>query len=242
MKNGNEYVAELYAQGFTFLPALYSPAECAQMRRIMDDFWQSQGSPSLADSAFGFTIHPMMARVPDMAPFLDRPATIEILSGALQDEARLAHLGARISGAQSVPRLPWHNHYAWDAGHLPQRTRIERLLIGIYVDGTQAEVGPFIALPRRVNDPLGAPHGAPDEAWPGETQAEMPCGSLAIFDTALWHAAARGTGQTARRLWGAHFQGWNDARTHPEDNEVDAPAIAIYKGAHPRLKRLLERD
>lgn len=166
---------------------------------------------------------------------------IETLSGALQDEAHLVHLGARISGPQSVARLPWHNHYAWDGALLPQRTRIERLLIGIYVDGTETAAGPFIALPRRLNDPLGTPLGALYAAWPGEAQIEIPCGSIAIFDTALWHAAARGTGQSVRRLWGAHFQGWNDARTHPEDNAVNVPEIAAHKAAHPHLKRILER-
>lgn len=60
----NEHVAELYERGFTFLPALYDSAECAQMRYILDGFWESQGSPCLAGSAFGFTIHPMMARLP----------------------------------------------------------------------------------------------------------------------------------------------------------------------------------
>lgn len=238
--NTQQHLKELNTRGFTFLPSLYDAAECAEMRRILDDYWMSQGSPSLAGGAFGFTIHPMMTRVPDMAPFLDRAEPIEILAGALQDEVRLVHLGARISGPQSVARLPWHNHYSWDTGNLAGRDRIERLLIGIYADGTQEESGPLIALPRGLNDELGAPLGDESQAWPGEQKVEMPPGSVAIFDTALWHAAARGTGGKSRRLWGAHFQGWSDARTHPEDNAVDAPEIAAHKAAHPRLKRLID--
>ena len=238
--NTLQHIEALNERGFTFLPSLYDAAECAAMRRILDDYWMSQGSPSLAGGAFGFTIHPMMTRVPDMAPFLDRAEPIDVVAGALCDDVRLVHLGARISGPQSVMRLPWHNHYSWDTENLAKRDRIERLLIGIYVDGTQEESGPFIALPRAFNEELGAPRDAMDEAWPGEERVEMPPGSVAIFDTALWHAAARGTSGNARRLWGAHFQGWSDARPHPEDNAVNAPEIAAHKRAHPRLKRLID--
>lgn len=234
------YVKQLQEQGFCVLPGFFSAADCRRMRDIMDGYWHAQGRPPLDASDFGFTIHPMMARMPDMAAYLDAPETIAILGDALQDDVRLVHLGARISGPQSAPRLPWHNHYAWDPDGLPRRDRLERLLAGVYVDGTNAESGPLIALPRRVNDPLGAPRGGAHALWPGEVRVEAPPGSVVLFDTALWHTAERGTSDSLRRLWGGHYQGWREQRPHPEDNEVNAPEIAAAKAARPRLAALID--
>jgi hypothetical protein len=208
------------------------------MRGIMDDYWKSQGSPPLEENGFGFAIHPMMPRVPEMAQFLDAPEAIEILGAALRDDVRLVHLGARISGPQSAARIGWHNHYAWDAEKLPQRARLERLLTAIYVDGTTPASGSLVALPRGFNDAQGTPPGP--GAHPGEMRVNAPAGSMVIFDTALWHDAERGTGKGIRRLWGTHFQGWSETRAHPEDNEVNPPAIAVYKSRMPRLRALIE--
>jgi len=245
MSNIQFHVDQLYERGYTALPAFFSEDDCAQMREIMDDFWRSQGSPSLAGAEFGFTIHPMMARVPRMAPFFERDLPNEIMRAALGEEPRLVHMGARVSGPSSVPRIPWHHHYGnfgdygWNADDLLKRTRLERILSGVYVDGTLPESGPFITLPRRFNDPLSAPKGDIRGAWEGEQKVEMPPGSVAIFDTALWHAAAKGTGTSARRLWGGHYQGQSETRAHPEDNEVNSPEIADQLEHLPRLRALI---
>lgn len=247
--NLSQHVTALYERGFTVLPAYFDARDCQKQRDILDDYWKSKGSPSLSAGTFGFTIHPMMPNIPDMAPFLDVPAAIEIMAEALRDEVRLVHLGARISGPQSAHRIEWHNHYssnwngepnAWNPDDLPRRHRLERVLAGVYTDGTLPESGALIALPRRYNDPLGEPLGELHQAWPGEAKVEAPPGSIAIFDTALWHSAAKGTGTANRRLWGAHYQGWSETRAHPEDNAVNAGEIADYKNQIPRLKKLID--
>lgn len=245
--NITQHVSELYERGFTVLPAYFSAAQCQKQRNILDGYWKSQGSPSLSGKTFGFTIHPLLPNVPDLAPFLDVPEAIEIMSEALRDEVRIVHVGARVSGPQSAERIEWHNHYAsngngaseWNQSDLARRDRLERVLAGVYTDGTLPESGALITLPRRYNDPLGEPRGALLQAWPGEAKVEAPPGSIAIFDTALWHAAAKGTGHGMRRLWGAHYQGWSETRCHPEDNQVDATEIAGYKAASPRLQKLI---
>ena len=238
--NISSHVNELYENGFTVLPAYFDAQDCQQMRDILAGYWKSQGSPPLEENAFGFAIHPMLPRVPEMARFLDAPEAIDILGEALRDEPRLMHVGARISGPQSAQRIGWHDHYAWDAQNIPQRDRLERILTAIYVDGTTPESGSLIALPRRFNDPLGkAPQAG---VHPDEVKVNAPPGSIALFDTALWHDAERGTGNGLRRLWGTHFQGWNDVRLHPEDNEVDPPQITEAKSQSARLKAIIERS
>ncbi|MEO6909158.1 MAG: phytanoyl-CoA dioxygenase family protein [Abditibacteriaceae bacterium] len=238
--NSSQHTTALYEKGFTVLPAFYDAADCQDMREIMDDYWKSQGSPSLQQNDFGFAIHPMLPQVPEIAKYLDASEPLEILSEALRQEARLMHVGARISGSQSAPRIGWHNHYSWGEGNLPKRNRLERILTAVYVDGTTPESGSLIALPRQFNDPQG---DCPNEGeHPDEIKVNAPAGSVVIFDTALWHDAERGTGNGIRRLWGTHFQGWSDCRTHPEDNEVDTPKISSFKNHLPRLKAIVERE
>ncbi len=237
--NPEEKAREIYEQGFCVLPAVYNADECRRMIEIMDAHWRDRGSPPLEN--FGFNIHPMMPQTPDIAPFLDQPLVIETTRETLRDDVRLVHLGARMSDRQSAERIEWHNHYAWDAASIPRRERIERVLWGIYVDGSNAEAGPLIALPRQFIQPLHAPLGELSAAWPGEVEVSAPPGSVVIFDTALWHAARRGSKATMRHLWGCHVQGWNDDRTHPEDNLCDVPEIAEYKRTHPTLRSLVER-
>jgi len=233
-----KHVREVYEQGFTYVPAFYSPAECAQMREIIDAYWRSKGSPALNLAEFGFTIHPLLAAVPNLIPFMDRPILRDLLGEVLMDEPRCAHLGSRMSDVQCVERLPWHHHYGWDNNGLLGRKRIERVLWSPYVDGSMDEVGPVVMYPRRVDDPIGDMRGPLQQAWPGEVALKMPPGSMTVFDTAVWHSAKRGTQPGRRRLWGAHFQGWNDPRNHPEDNAVDVPEANQFKKS-PTLKSFI---
>ena len=152
----------------------------------------------------------------------------------------MTHAGARISDERSDAAIGWHEHYSWDKSAIPTRTRCERVLGGIYVDGSTAAAGNLIALPRRFNDPLGAAPGAPQAPWPNEVIVEAPPGSWSIFDTALWHTARRGSQPGKRRLFGCHFQAWSNPRPHPEDNDVNPPAIAGYKKTSPLLHGLLD--
>lgn len=235
--------SELRELGYCALPAYYSEDECQRMRDEMDGYWASQGSPDLGSKVGGFNIHPMMTKVPAMAQFLDVPEVREIFGRVLEDEVRLVHLGARTSGPQSEARLPWHHHYGWDASRLAGRKRMERILAGVYVDGTQDESGALVVIPRKFDEPLGEPLGEGQEAWPGEVHVKLPPGSIALFDTAIWHSALRGTGNKSRRLWGGHYQGWNDPRPHPEDHEdLCPPEIAEWVAERPGLKSLLVRE
>jgi hypothetical protein len=230
---------QVYDQGFCIFPGIYDAAECRRMNDIMDQHWRQNGSPVMTD--FGYNIHPMMPQTPEIAPFLDRPEALDTLGEIFREEPRLMHLGARMSGRSSAERITWHHHYAWDTERIPTRDRIERVLWGIYVDGTNDEAGPLVALPRKYNDPIGEPLGEAPLAWPGEQEVIAPPGSLVIFDTALWHAARRGSSEKIRHLWGCHWQGWSETRSHPEDNAVDVPEVAAYTDASPRLKSVIRR-
>jgi ectoine hydroxylase-related dioxygenase (phytanoyl-CoA dioxygenase family) len=79
------------------------------------------------------------------------------------------------------------------------------------------------------------------EAWPGEVEVLLPPGSVAIFDTTLWHSAKAGTQPGLRRLFGAHYQGWSETRVHGEDNACDSPEVLAETRDNIRFRNLVER-
>lgn len=235
-----EQVQQFLEQGFCCYEGVLDAREQDQIRAAMDNYWQAQGGGGIGNE-FGFGINPLLPAIPELAQFLAHPLIVETLRELFDDEVHLVHAGARMSNQSSGPRIGWHNHYSWDASEVPNRARPTRALAGIYVDGTQPQVGPLIALPRRVEEPIGEPRGAGLEAWPGEVEVIMAPGSIAIFDTTLWHAAKAGTKPGMRRLFGAHYQGWQNPRSHPEDNACNVPEVEEYKRSEPRFRSLVER-
>jgi hypothetical protein len=202
-------------QGYCTIDSVFTPDECQDMRDRLQTYWRAQGAPPM--KSFGFTIHPMLPRIPELKRFLIHPVLINAISEMFNEEAVLKHGGARMSDDRCEPAIGWHDHYAWDPARIPQRKRCERLLAGIYVDGSNAASGPLTAIPRRYNEPLG---NAPQGDDPREVAIDCPPGSIVIFDTALWHRAKRGNARAIRHLFGGHYMPKSDLRPHPEDNDV----------------------
>ena len=235
---------EVYDNGFCILEAIYTPLEIAEMRDLMDTYWEEQGSPPMEN--WGFGIAPLAQKVPELIQYFSHPDVVAVLKAVLRDEVHLVHAGARMSGAESAPAIGWHHHYAWegydewDKNAIPTRPKIERVLGALYVDGSNAQSGPLVALPRGFQTPFQSPLGEMTDNWPGELKVEAPPGSMVVFDTTLWHTAHRGNTPGTRHLFGAHFQGWSDPRPHPEDNLCDGPQIEPFKEDNPILRGLLE--
>jgi len=230
---------QVYEQGFCVLEAVYSEAEVRAVNQKLDDYWEQMGSPPMLGN--GIFIHPLATNVPELMPFYDKQIAIETMKLVLRDDVRLAHTGSRMSNEESAENIGWHVHYSWDAQNLPRRDHIDRILAGCYADGSSPEVGPLIVLPRKFNDPLQEPLGDVMADWPGQVEVEAPPGSVIIFDTPLWHTAKRGTRPGLRHGFGAHYQGWNNPASHPEDNACEGPGTEEYKKQNPGLRSLLER-
>jgi hypothetical protein len=236
-----EKVQQLLEQGFCIFEAVLSESEQSEIREVIDEYWRSHDGPSKEDG-FGMGIHPLMPVLPQLGVHLAHPVIVDTLREVFQEEVRLVHAGARISSQASAPRLSWHHHYPWDASALPERTKPERVLAAVYVDGTLPSTGALVVLPRAFNEPIGEMRGDNMLAWPGERDVLMRPGSIALFDTALWHAAKAGNQPGLRRLFGAHYQGWSETRAHPEDNACNVPEIEPYKQVNSRLRGLVEND
>lgn len=235
-----EKAQQLLEQGFCSFEGVLSEEEQAAIRESIDGYWRAHEGPDKQDG-FGMGIHPLMPVLPKLGVHLAHPVIVDTLREVFGEEPRLVHAGARISSQASAPRISWHHHYSWDESTLPGRTRPERVLAGVYVDGTMPSTGALVTLPRAFNDPIGELRGDHMQAWEGEMDVVMPPGSIALFDTALWHAAKAGNQPGLRRLFGAHYQGWSETRSHPEDNACDVPEIEPYKQVNARLRGLVEK-
>lgn len=210
-----QHATEILERGFCTVDGFFNSDEQQEMRDRLGAFWQAQGAPPM--KGFGFNIHPLLPRIPELKRFLIHPELMGLLGEMFGEDAVLKHGGARLSDQHCDAAIGWHDHYHWDPAQIPTRARCERLLVGIYIDGSNAQSGPLTAIPRRFNEPLGA---APVGDDPREVAVDCPPGSLVIFDTALWHRAKRGSAPAIRHLYGGHYMPRSDARTHPEDNDV----------------------
>jgi hypothetical protein len=206
---------QLETQGFAIIDRLFDARRSAAMRAELEAYWRSVGSPPF--DGWGFGIHPLVPKFPEMGKELVHPAIMKALREIFDEEAVCVHGGARMANERSSAAIDWHNHYSWDTANLASRTRCERVLCGLYLSGSNVEAGPLTAVARSLNEPIGEIPGLND---PREIMVEAAPGSVVIFDTALWHRAKTGTRPGIRSGFGGHYQPVSETRSHPEDNDV----------------------
>ena len=222
------------------IESAYDEKECDQIRTIFKRLCDKRGGFSEKQPTIGF--HPLLELGPEMAPFYVKPILVDAMEEVLQDDVRLAHTGAAAFNNSPIQPIltTWHDHYAWEIPPTGlQREHPERILCGVYVDGSDREIGPLIVLPRQLNDSVEA-KGDGDAVWEGEEEVVMPPGTAVIFDTAVWHCSRRGTSRGPRHIWGGHYQGWSNPTPHPEDNSADNPIVNEHRDNLPLLRAMLD--
>ena len=231
---------EVNDHGYCVIESAYDDQECEEMRAIFDALCVKKGGYSADQPSVGF--HPLLELGPEIAPYYAKSVLVDAMAEVLQDDVRLAHSGAAVfDKALTKPILTqWHVHYAWE---IPdeglQRENSERILCNIYVDGSSIEVGPLIVLPRQLNESVDR-KGDVSVDWEGQDVVVVPPGAAVIFDTAVWHCSRRGSAKGMRRIWGGHYQGWNNPTPHPEDNTADNPTLTGYRNELSLLRSLLD--
>ncbi|HYE05610.1 MAG TPA: hypothetical protein VEL07_08760 [Planctomycetota bacterium] len=244
-----EAAARILEQGFVSLPGLMPPADRAAAGRVLDDLIDRGEAGD--HPGFGYAIHPLLTRDRRLGRWIADPLLLEICSAVIGDEAVIVHSGSRVVDARhriEGGRLPWHNHAATPAlreiapGDPRRGTRPKRLLFGWTFDGSDAETGALVIIPRRFDDPLAPPSADRKAAWPGEVEVDQPPGTAGIFTLDLWHSAKWPVaGARRRRGMGCHVQGRNDPAPHPEDHVHAGPEIDAACAEFPALARALRR-
>jgi hypothetical protein len=211
---------QIESVGYAVLPSVFTDAELARMRALLDAEHAASGVPSLA--GWGYGCHPLIGRIPEFSQYIRHPTLVAAFAAVFGEPVRLAHSGARLASHESLSYIDWHHHYGWsDTTALATRQRCERILFNLYLDGSDPGIGSLVVHPRRLNDPLDRLHAPADAAWPGQTDVVLAPGQAVVFDTALWHSARAGTTPGRRRLWGGHIMPLSDRRPHVEDNGAE---------------------
>ena len=236
-------VASLLERGYCVVEGSLDARQCALATEVLDGLI---AGGQAHETAMGYVIHPLCTRDGRIHDLFCDPTVLAIMAGVFEDDVRLMHSGSRVSDQRS-PRLGWHAHpYTAEESQIPpgdhlRGSRPVRLLCNWYVDGSTPESGPLVVLPRRYDDPLAPPALGRGEPWPGEVAVTCAPGSAVIFSIDLWHCALAGTADGRRRLFGGHFQGWNNPRPHREDQVHEGPVIEASFGRNPTFAGLLQR-
>ena len=231
---------EVHDHGYCVIESAYDDQECEEMRAIFDALCVKKGGFSADQPSVGF--HPLLELGPEIAPYYAKSVLVDAMAEVLQDDVRLAHSGAAVfDNTLTKPILTqWHVHYAWE---IPdeglQRGNSERILCNIYVDGSSIEVGPLIVLPRQLNESVDRKDDVSVD-WEAQDVVVVPPGAAVIFDTAVWHCSRRGSAKGIRRIWGGHYQGWNNPTPHPEDNTADNSTVNEYRDKMSLLRAMLD--
>jgi hypothetical protein len=232
-------------KGYCILESVYSERDCAEMREIFQRAWSAAGRPGQGGT-FGFVMHPLLKYAPEMARFYANPVVIDALRDVLQDAPRLAHSGGLMSDA-TRNFTEWHYHRSdivdekvvWNLNRAERPNGIERVLGNVYIDGSSDEMGPLLLYPRRAGERLAPPFLDKFSDWPGQVVVHCAPGSMLIFDQSVFHAARSAKAGLTRRIFGGHYQGWNNPAPHREDNLSGGESFLSLKAA-PLFRSLIE--
>ncbi|MBA3847265.1 MAG: hypothetical protein H0X45_11570 [Planctomycetes bacterium] len=244
-----EAAAQVLGQGYAILPRLMPPADQAAAGRVIDEMI-ARGDARDAPG-FGWAIHPLLGRDRRLGRWIADPMMLAICSAVLGDEAVITHTGSRVVDARhriEGGRLPWHNHaFTPDLinvapGDARRGAKPTRLLYGWTLDGSDAETGALVVIPRRWDDPVAPPSADRNAPWPGEVELDQPPGTGVVFTLETWHSAKWPLpGARRRRGMGGHVQGRNNPMPHPEDHQHIGSEVDAACAEFPDLARSLRR-
>ena len=100
--------ADVLRQGYCVLPGVYTPEECAAIRRELDGAYEREKRSSRGGQ-FGCVFHPLLDSAPQMVRFYLKSEVLDVLKCILQDDVNLAHTGALLMDETRQP-CQWHNH------------------------------------------------------------------------------------------------------------------------------------
>lgn len=236
------HAAQIRDRGYTVLPSAYAPPAVARLRAALEREYEAAGRPvpvatgHIADkgthtaaTAAGFAVSRLLSARPEVAPDLLVPAVVEVLRAVLGSDMHLELAG----GLLSDPRRPffkWHNHLGgiddrrWqDRRDYPRGAHCQRILMLLYLEPLDPDAGSLLVLPRRMGDPVEAPHPIERQRWEGQVEITAPVGSAVLLDEATWHAALPQRRAGLRMVLGLYFA----AATAPRPAGLDRSLVAL---------------
>jgi hypothetical protein len=146
---------------------------------------------------------------------------------------RLLELTGAVVSDAGRPFFSWHNHIGGidveafrASGVFPRFERSERLIAVVYLDEIDEDMGPLVALPRRIDEPTEPQRDLRAPRWDGEVLLTFPRGSTLVFEQCTWHAVRTQRRDAQRMFVGTYFA----SRRAPPTQSVDRSLVGLRGG------------
>ena len=107
---------------------------------------------------------------------------------------------------------------------------------------TALRLVPLIVLPRQLNESVDAQRRRIGSDWEAQEDVRGSTlrGSRNLSTPLYGIARVVGLAPSIRRIWGGHYQGWNNPTPHPEDNTADNSTVNEYRDKMSLLRAMLD--
>ena len=220
------YLREIAEQGFAVVPDVFSPGEVDRMRTAIEEvFTREEGALAGHGPHVRFSIN-LTNKHAIFRDMVQHPVLMELMAGLLGDDFILASLHTR-STYPGAPAQGLHRDWLLDR-RIPFPTHVNSMWM---LDDFTAENGATRVVP---GSHLWDEEPETGRAYP-EVQASGKAGSVAVFDSRLYHAggANRSTGRR-RGLTGFFCRAW----AKPQEDHTRSIDPALLADASPLLIRL----
>jgi ectoine hydroxylase-related dioxygenase (phytanoyl-CoA dioxygenase family) len=221
------HLAEMANQGFTIVPDVFSAAEVERMRAAVEAiFAAEEGALGGHGAHVRFSVN-LTNKHATFREAVQHPLLVELMGALLGDDFILGSLHTR-STYPGAPRQGLHRDGMLDR-RIPFPTHINSMWM---LDDFTVENGATRVVP---GSHLWEEEPAPDQVYAAEVQATGAAGSVAVFDSRLFHAGGANHSSGPRRgLTGFFCRSW----AKPQEDHTRSVDQRHLDGASPLLIRL----
>jgi ectoine hydroxylase-related dioxygenase (phytanoyl-CoA dioxygenase family) len=221
------HLGEMAEQGFTIIPDVFSAAEVERMRAAVEEvFAREEGTLGNHGTHVRFSVN-LTNKHATFRETVQNPLLIEIMGALLGDDFIMGSLHTR-STYPGTPEQRLHRDWMLDR-RIPFPTHVNSMWM---LDDFTEENGATRVVP---GSHLWEDAPETGKVYPGETQATGAAGTVAVFDSRLYHAGGANRSSGPRRgLTGFFCRSW----AKPQEDHTRCIDRQLVPEASPLLIRL----
>ena len=216
MKDLEKYEQDLRIGGFCILEDVVAPDVCERVRdRLLDVAERCREKEAVANQMVSF-VPGVINHDQSFAPYVADRRVLALAEGLLGSNVRISFTSALIN-EPGKRRTIWHADWPFNqnnACHVPAPypDRIMHLTALLMISPFTEANGGTLVVPgshRCASNPTDKGLGIdPIQAYPTEFRVTGPAGSMALFDSRLWHCPPANPSDTPRVALGIRYAPW----------------------------------
>jgi ectoine hydroxylase-related dioxygenase (phytanoyl-CoA dioxygenase family) len=221
------YLRQIAEQGFAVIPGVFSPGDVERMRAAIEEvFACEEGALAGHGPHVRFSVN-LTNKHAVFRETIQQPFLMELMAALLGDDFILGSLHTR-STYPGAPAQQLHRDWMLDR-RIPFPTHVNSMWM---LDDFTAENGATRLVP---GSHLWDGEPEAQKVYPGEVQATGAAGSVAVFDSRVYHAGgANRSGNARRGLTGFFCRSW----AKPQEDHTRSIDRVQLADASPLLIRL----